>query len=519
MFACHCLNFTGTLPHKCTPQEDCYKALTALLAWTNSTSGAAALRTPQAAAALLHGLRGALAAASKWGSASVTRHAAQLMLKVLKALASPLTASTVADAKGRTKGPRGLQPAADGDDSSSKDGWAALSKELPDTTDTLLALAVSLPTLPAGAPAVAPPPSADPTSLYLQAHAIACTALLAAQRCAAMPSSGDDTQAQLLRECVSRAVRAPPSGSKQAAAQAAAGTPQRQQRPAEADGQEGVAWQQQGWLLCPLQKLMAACCPPSSKGSKGSCHGASTTGATADSSDHMHTPAPHLSAATPPLTSRGKIDGGVSGCGARGTTPFGAPGAACRQQLRLSTPPPSPSLLQGVSAAEAPKGGGGAAAPATPQHAGQGRDVRSGSGGGRGASTPGGAPAVPATAGAPVSPEGARCWQQQLLRRHAAELALSGVRTWGAVVQLLGGGMLEDKTVAQPLLNVSRVYLLFCFSRLRVVDLLIWTLYALEGPPLHLKKHQFSEFTCRSHLPLQNPPITHPKYDRPTSCS
>jgi len=357
--ACHCYHLPPAplTPFARTLKDECNQHLGALLAWINHPANAPLLGTPSAAAPLLSSLRGALAAAAGWGSASIPRQVAQLMLKLTKAAAGGARAdSDHADA------------AAD-----------QLAHELLLTADALMQLAASLPRA-AGGPAAA---AADTVPLYLQVHGIARMALLSVLKCvAARPAA-----LQALKERVVHAVRPAPK-------QAPGGAGQR-------PGGSGGAKQQPGWLLTELQVLMSSCSPASS--SKSGNGG--TNAAAARSPTPQRTP--RLSAATPPPTG-GPFPSSGKGGRDRGATPEPP------QRRRSATPPPSPAP------GELPSGRG--LAGITPPR------QRSG-----------------AAAAAGVS-------GQQ--RKHAVQVAVSGIQTWGVLAQMLGATMLEDKPAGQALLNV-----------------------------------------------------------------
>jgi hypothetical protein len=234
----HCSHpsLTGT-----RQQDECNQLLNALLAWTNLADNPGRLREPLNTAALLRALRGTLPAAAAWGSASVRRQAAQLMLKVIKAAGANST------------GERRPRDAA---------AVQQLHEELLLTAAALLRLAVSLPGDAGTAAAAA---AADTAPLYLQVHTMVRAALLATRDCLAAAPDGDEA----LRETVMRAVRP-------AAAQAA-----------QADGD--------GWLPAQLQALMTSGAAAAAAG-KG--------GGKASNVCRSPTPqrTPQLRAATPPLT-------------------------------------------------------------------------------------------------------------------------------------------------------------------------------------------------------------------------
>lgn len=107
----------------------------------------------------------------------------------------------------------------------------------------------------------------------------------------------------------------------------------------------------------------------------------------------------------------GSANGGArsGGAGPRSPTPQRTP------LLHAATPPPSPAPGTAGAAADA----GGGACPATPERR----------------AAIGAASALPQ-------------------RRHAVQLAVSGLQTWGVVAQMLGAEMLRDKAAGQALLNV-----------------------------------------------------------------
>jgi hypothetical protein len=310
--------------HVCLPprQDECNEALSALLAWTNHAAAAPLLRDPAAAAPLLRALRGALSAAPRWGSASVPRRAAQLVLKAVHAAEE--VAGAAATAAAGTLQTRGGPPAP-GVDAAAQE---ALECELLETAAALLWLAVALPPGVNQLGGGSGGSGVDTTPLYLQTHSLARGALLSVRRCLA----GAPARAQALAELMACAVRPPASAA--AAAPAAPGT-----EAASAAAGRGRA---DGWLAAALQRQIAGAVRSKAKGDGG---GKGRRDVAAAAAQQQVTPgkagAPVLLATTPP-------HGG--------------------DRLRSATPPPVPSPAAGAAGTPG-AGTRGGDAPAAAPHA------------------------------------------------------------------------------------------------------------------------------------------------------